>query len=918
MWFIGLMLGLITGSLFSSEAAIALGIIGLVSGALYKHHAPVAGDRLSELEKRVAELESKLAALQPSLSATRPAAPPSIKTEPPIPAAPDLIKPVIQIPTPDAAPASVTPRPPMHAPERTPRELAVPEEPSLAGQLLSWLLTGEHAIARVGMLILFAGIGFLIKYAAEHAMFPIELRLTGAVLMSVALLVTGWRLRCRHTTYALILQGGGVGILYLVTYGAYQIWHLIPAAFALPLMIFIAVLSTLLAVWQNALPLAAFGVTGGFLAPLLAASDSGNHVALFTYYTILNLGILSTAWFKSWRILNLLGFLFTFAIALLWGAKNYRPELFSSTEPFLVLFFLMYVSIALLYALRRAPGFTDRPAPLSRLFACLSGDNADEHASIGINDYVDGGLIFGVPVAGFGLQAALVHDFEYGLAISSLVLGMFYMGLSRMIQLRQRGELRPLVESFLALGVIFASLAIPLAFDAEYTSAAWAVEGAGIFWFGSRQNKHMAWGFGLLLQLGAGLAFMYHNYSAIIPDSPINHLLTGALLLCLSGFTSYCATRRQPASASLEAWTTPLFFWGLGWWLFGGLNDIELYAPRIYQITQSLLFLSVTALLSSILALRWKWPHAEWPVMTFTAVLWFAAIAGIENHGHPFAHYGQLAWAVALSTHYWLLYRHEKTQSAALRQAFHTWSYLLLAALGAWEMHWLTGEYHLQNWQAASLVVIPVLLLIAVSRLRHLWPVNRNQDAYLQKGALPVVLGLGLWTFYANLTQDGASDPLPYLPLLNPIDIAHGLVILATGLWLIQIRHTSLYNPSFVLRAGGAALFVWLNAILLRTLHHWAGVAYHLDALMDSMLVQTALSLFWTLLSMTLMINAARRGIRIRWLAGATLMGVVLVKLLLVDLAQGGSLERIVSFTGVGILMLLIGYFAPPPKRQAS
>ena len=45
-------------------------------------------------------------------------------------------------------------------------------------------------------------------------------------------------------------------------------------------------------------------------------------------------------------------------------------------------------------------------------------------------------------------------------------------------------------------------------------------------------------------------------------------------------------------------------------------------------------------------------------------------------------------------------------------------------------------------------------------------------------------------------------------------------------------------------------------------------------------------------------------------------MGVVLVKLLLIDLAQSGSLERIVSFTGVGLLMLLIGYFAPFPKKE--
>jgi uncharacterized membrane protein len=115
---------------------------------------------------------------------------------------------------------------------------------------------------------------------------------------------------------------------------------------------------------------------------------------------------------------------------------------------------------------------------------------------------------------------------------------------------------------------------------------------------------------------------------------------------------------------------------------------------------------------------------------------------------------------------------------------------------------------------------------------------------------------------------------------------------------------------------GGAALFVWLNAILLRTLHHWAGVSYHIDALLRSMLVQTALSLFWTLLAMAMMIISARRNIRPLWIVGASLMGVVLAKLLLVDLAQSGTLERIVSFTGVGALMLLIGYYAPSPKKN--
>ena len=49
------------------------------------------------------------------------------------------------------------------------------------------------------------------------------------------------------------------------------------------------------------------------------------------------------------------------------------------------------------------------------------------------------------------------------------------------------------------------------------------------------------------------------------------------------------------------------------------------------------------------------------------------------------------------------------------------------------------------------------------------------------------------------------------------------------------------------------------------------------------------------------------------WIAGATLMGAVVLKLFLVDLGNSGTLERIVSFLGVGLLLLVVGYFAPVP-----
>ena len=57
-------------------------------------------------------------------------------------------------------------------------------------------------------------------------------------------------------------------------------------------------------------------------------------------------------------------------------------------------------------------------------------------------------------------------------------------------------------------------------------------------------------------------------------------------------------------------------------------------------------------------------------------------------------------------------------------------------------------------------------------------------------------------------------------------------------------------------------------------------------------------------------------GERLPWVVGAALLGAVVVKLLLVDLSGSGSVTRIVSFIGVGVLMLVIGYVAPLPAKE--
>jgi uncharacterized membrane protein len=113
--------------------------------------------------------------------------------------------------------------------------------------------------------------------------------------------------------------------------------------------------------------------------------------------------------------------------------------------------------------------------------------------------------------------------------------------------------------------------------------------------------------------------------------------------------------------------------------------------------------------------------------------------------------------------------------------------------------------------------------------------------------------------------------------------------------------------------------FVWLNALLMRTLHLWVGIPYELEAMMQSTLAQSALSLLWTLTALATMLVATRITARLLWLTGAALLVVVVIKLFLVDLSSIGTIERIVSFIGVGLLMLVIGYFSPlPPAAEEA
>tara|TARA_R110002073_G_scaffold8376_3_gene46350 strand:- start:4165 stop:4554 length:390 start_codon:yes stop_codon:yes gene_type:complete len=111
--------------------------------------------------------------------------------------------------------------------------------------------------------------------------------------------------------------------------------------------------------------------------------------------------------------------------------------------------------------------------------------------------------------------------------------------------------------------------------------------------------------------------------------------------------------------------------------------------------------------------------------------------------------------------------------------------------------------------------------------------------------------------------------------------------------------------------------FIWFNAAIFRAVHHLDGVAYDFFRLWRTPVLQATLSIAWTVLGSALMAIAALKfGTRSLWVAGAAMLALVVVKLFTVDLADIGTVARIVSFMGVGAVLLVIGYFAPLPPAQ--
>lgn len=868
---------------------------------------------VSSLKQRVAALEASLARGQVGDAAPPPAAAWSSAWEESLPeagefeSAPDgpdepLPGPAMEAPEPPL-PGATPPLPPLPEPVAPPLARAVPAsapspeprapmEPGVIergiARVKQWFTTGNVPV-KVGMLVLLAGVAALLKYVSDQGWLrlPIELRLAGISAAALAGLVFAWRKRESHRAFALALQGGAIGVLLLTVFAATKNYGVLDPLPAFAISVVLIAGLCVMAVLQESRTLAILGVLAGFMAPVWLSDGSGNHVGLFSYYALLNAGIFAIAWVRPWRILNLLGFAFTWGIGTIWGVLDYVPAKFASTEPFLLLFFVFYLLLPLLYARKATtPG----------------------------GARIDGCLLFGTPLVAFSLQAGLLQGERMPLALCALGVAVLYAMLARALLGRERLHL--LAQGYAILAVGFATLAVPLALSAKATASVFALEGAGLVWLGLAQQRRLARWTGIGLQLAAAFALaMGIDGAHAIHDGArfavANAVFMGALLIALAAFATawlYRGTGNRPVAVIAYAW-------GLVWWMGNVGTEIERFVEPSSTLHGVLLLLGVTGWLAAEVHRRRPALALSLTTLGCLVLAFPLAFLQLAAYGQPFAGHGAWAWPLfaALGVRSLLCLRAAGDAIAGAAQL--AWWLLWPTVLSLLSWH-LGKRFELAGGWVGMLLALPWLLLAALSIRRWHWlaqPLGAAFDRYRPILQATTFAVLGLW-WLVSLASDGASAPLSWIALLNPLDLAQlaVLVLAALRLWSVEAR-----SRLAGLRLGllPLAALVLVSTITLRAVHHWGGIDWD-GRLIDTSLAQTSLTVVWSLFGVIGWVSGSRRGQWGLWLAGAILMAVVLAKLLLIDRGNLGDLLGIGAFIAYGLLCTLVGWLAPAPPRK--
>lgn len=324
-------------------------------------------------------------------------------------------------------------------------------------------LIGENLISKIGIAITIIGVSIGAKYSIEHDLISPMTRILLGYLMGIILTVTGICLKKNYLNFSAVLVSGAVAILYFITFAAYSYYSLMPQYMAFALMFVFTAFTVVAAVNYDKQIIAHIGFVGAYTIPILLSDDTGNITFLFSYMSIINLGILFVAFRKYWKPLFYSSFILTWLIYFIWFYNDYNVE-----NHFVIALTFSFVFYAILY-LTYLP-YKWRKDETLRI---------DDVLLVVLNSFVY-----------YGMGYAILDSHESGkhfLGLFTVFNALMHFLLSMAINRKKLVDSK-LQHLILGLVLVFVTIAIPVQLDGNWVTLMWTAEAVLLFWLGRSKN----------------------------------------------------------------------------------------------------------------------------------------------------------------------------------------------------------------------------------------------------------------------------------------------------------------------------------------------------------------------------------------------------------------------------------------------
>ncbi|SDQ05285.1 Predicted membrane protein [Chryseobacterium soldanellicola] len=201
----------------------------------------------------------------------------------------------------------------------------------------------QNALTIIGIFTLVLGIGYFVKYAIDKNWIGETARVGIGLAIGVGIIVIGHFLRKNYTVFSSIITGGGIAVLYFTTTIAFREYHLFTQNTAFVITCCITLFSIVLSYYYKSEVLIIFSLFGGFLAPLMISTGQSNYPFLFTYLTVLNIGMLIIVFLNNWKSVGWIAFFFTNIYLFYWTSEK--------TEIISICFYIITYIIFYIFAL---------------------------------------------------------------------------------------------------------------------------------------------------------------------------------------------------------------------------------------------------------------------------------------------------------------------------------------------------------------------------------------------------------------------------------------------------------------------------------------------------------------------------------------------------------------------------------------